>query len=86
MHKNVVEHKLYVIVHNNVVQNPEQQSRKKHSREKSSLPDDSKMLARAAEVLRQVEGTGLEKWLVWWKFLVRNCLVLHRITETRRYE
>ena len=55
-----------MIVYNDVAQNPEQQSRKKHSKDKNSLPDESNILVRTAEVLRQVEGTELEKnsWIV----------------------
>ena len=33
----------------------------KCSKSKTSLPDDSTILVNAAEVLRQVEGSGLEK-------------------------
>ena len=44
-----------------VVQNPEQQSRKKHSKDKASSPNESKFLSRTEEVLRQVESDGLEK-------------------------
>ena len=50
-----------MIVFNDVVQNPEQQSRKKRSKDKTSLPDESNTLVHGAEVLRQVETSGLEK-------------------------
>ena len=70
MSKNVAEYKLGIIVHNEIVQNAEQPSTKKHSIEKTSLPDESKILVRTAEVLRQVEGTGIEKMVGSVKILI----------------
>ena len=54
MLKNALEHKSGMIVSDDVVHNPDQQSRKKNSEEKTSLLDESKILVRAVEVLRQV--------------------------------
>ena len=49
------------IVCDEVVQNPEKQSRKNFSRGKTIFPDGSNILFHIAEVLRQVEGDGLER-------------------------
>ena len=49
------------MIHKDVVQNNEQRSRKKYSKDETSFPDESNILVHAAEVLRQVEGTRLEK-------------------------
>ena len=57
-------------MHNEIVQNAEQPSRKKDSIEKTSLLDDSKILVRIAEVLRQVQGAGIEKMVRSVKILV----------------
>ena len=51
-----------MIVCNDVVQNPEQQCRKKHSKKETSLPDGSSALVHIAEFLKQVEGAGLERY------------------------
>jgi hypothetical protein len=48
-----------IIVHQDVVQMSEVQSRKKYFNDKSSLPGDVFISAHAAEVLRQVEGAKL---------------------------
>ena len=60
MIENAAEYKYGVIVHNEIVQNPEQQSRKKHSKEKSSFLNRSNILVHIAEVLRQFEGADIE--------------------------
>ena len=54
--KNAADCKSGMIMHDEVVQNPEQQLRKKCSKEKKSFPEKSKILSHASEVLRQVEG------------------------------
>ena len=59
--KNATECSTGTITCDDVVQNTEQQSRKKCSKDINSFPDDSKILAHASEVLKQVEGAGLEK-------------------------
>ena len=59
--KNATECSTGTITCDDVVQNTEQQSRKKCSKDTNSFPDDSKILAHASEVLKQVEGAGLEQ-------------------------
>ena len=44
-----------IIDYDDFVQNPETQHRKKYSKEKSKLPDGSKLLVHTVEVLRQVK-------------------------------
>ena len=58
--KNSAECKSGIIVYDNVVQNTEMQIRKKYSRDTSNLPNDSKTLVYAAEVLWQAEGARLK--------------------------
>ena len=50
--KNSAKRKSSVISLNDVVQNPEQQPRKKNSKEKSNSPDGSSHLAHTTESLR----------------------------------
>ena len=52
MFKNAAECDYGLIDYDDVVQNPEQQLRKKYSNEKSLFPDGSNILANASEVLR----------------------------------
>ena len=49
-----------IITYDDVVQNPEILIRKKHSRDASKLPDESKMLVHAAESLRKSEYARLK--------------------------
>ena len=52
MLKNSSECKSCVILYDDVVQSPDIQIRKKHSRDSSKLPDSSKSLVHAAEEFR----------------------------------
>ena len=61
MLKSVVDREQRSIAREEFVQNPEHQSREKHSKEKFISQDESSTLAHATEVLRQVEGIRLEK-------------------------
>jgi hypothetical protein len=56
MFRNNVECISGMLVCQDVVQNPEQQSRKAFHGEKSSLPGNPLITAHAAEVLREVDG------------------------------
>jgi hypothetical protein len=56
MFRNGVECISGILVYQDVVQNPEQQSRKAYHGEKSSLPGSPVITAHTAEVLRQVDG------------------------------
>ena len=82
MLENAVEHKSDVIVHNDIVQTPEQQSRKKNSKQKSSFPDGPNISVHVSEVLRQVEGTDIEPkgWIDWdsWFGSVSSCTELKK--------
>ena len=60
MIKNFTECESGIIVCNDAAQNLEIQHGKKHSKDKSKLPDGSKILVHAVELLMQAEGAGLE--------------------------
>jgi hypothetical protein len=80
------------IVYQDVVQNPETQSRKKYYREVSSLPGGPLLTAPVSEVLRQVEGAGVKQngWVggdawfgsvmtcveVWKRFQVHSTFIV----------
>ena len=57
MLKNAVECNAGMTVYIEVVHNIEQQSRKKHSKEKTHFPDGSNILVHVVEALRQFEGS-----------------------------
>ena len=61
MFKNEVEWKSSLFANNDVVQNPEQQSRKKNSNEKSHSTDSCNVFTHASEALRHDIGVRMEK-------------------------
>ena len=58
--KNIAEIKSDLITYDDVAQNSEQQWRKKHSKEKSCLPDNFSILAHASEALRKASGMSVK--------------------------
>ena len=82
MLKNAAEYNSGIIAYNDVVQNPEHQSRKKYSKEKTSLNDRSNALVNVSKELRKFEGTGLERnfWVgggTWFRS-VSSCIELKK--------
>ena len=59
MFRNGVEAVTGIIMHQDIVQLPELQARKKYHGEPSHMPDNSGIPAHTAEVLHQVEGAGI---------------------------
>ena len=65
MLKSATQFNADMTAHCDVAPNPEKQSRMKHSKDKTSFLDESSILAHAAEVLTQVEGSRLKK-IIWF--------------------
>ena len=83
MFRNGVECVSGCLVFQDVVQLPEIQSQKKYFGEQSSLPRHDEIRATTAEVLRQVEGSGIEKggWVggdAWFGSIMSSVEVFKR--------
>jgi hypothetical protein len=83
MFKNGIECITGIFAFQDPVQLPEQQAKKKYNGELSSLPDGTKVGAHTAEVLRQVEGAGVQRggWVggdAWFGSVISSVEVFKR--------